>query len=377
MASKRRNMFHKNKTQETTEKVQLNLSVVGVQDRRKMASKLRNMFYQNKKQETTEIGTPSFCNYTGIPAVGEAKITPTSPALNLMHQNRLRLLAITRGCPEVTPDPLGGVFSGHHSILIPPTELESNPSLWLAALSQHRVRDTFCSYEVMGYCTEELKSSVESLKTKLGSLRNVRWCIAVGGCGRARQNVLANFSRTFAPLGLKESAVAASFGCRANVAISVQNASSREPMRIYVDRKELRNDRVRIVKKSSADAECLVESGQLLPAVRLAVVNPETGRLCSSYHIGEIWVDSEHNTRNYVSPRRVQPISKDNVSRCSPDRGDTLRMVLADSDHPERQYARTGYLGFVLELDQESTETLEETDERSEAMLHPYMDNGG
>lgn len=30
------------------------------------------------------------------------------------------------------------VYSGHQSILIPPTEIETNPALWLTALSQHK-----------------------------------------------------------------------------------------------------------------------------------------------------------------------------------------------------------------------------------------------
>jgi len=38
------------------------------------------------------------------------------------------------------------IYSGHHSILIPPSEVETNPALWLSAVSQYRVRDTFCSY---------------------------------------------------------------------------------------------------------------------------------------------------------------------------------------------------------------------------------------
>lgn len=41
---------------------------------------------------------------------------------------------------------LSSVYSGHHTILIPPSEVEANPALWLTAVSQYRVRDTFCSY---------------------------------------------------------------------------------------------------------------------------------------------------------------------------------------------------------------------------------------
>lgn len=56
------------------------------------------------------------------------------------------------------------VYSGHQSILIPPVELESNPALWLLAVSQMRVRDTFCSYSVMELCTKGLGLQTEALK---------------------------------------------------------------------------------------------------------------------------------------------------------------------------------------------------------------------
>lgn len=56
------------------------------------------------------------------------------------------------------------VYSGHQSILIPPVELETNPALWLLAVSQLRVRDTFCSYSVMELCTKGLGLQTEALK---------------------------------------------------------------------------------------------------------------------------------------------------------------------------------------------------------------------
>lgn len=61
---------------------------------------------------------------------------------------------------------LCSVYSGHQSILIPPVELESNPALWLLAVSQLRVRDTFCSYSVMELCTKGLGLQTEALKVR-------------------------------------------------------------------------------------------------------------------------------------------------------------------------------------------------------------------
>lgn len=59
---------------------------------------------------------------------------------------------------------LNSVYSGHHTILIPPSEVEINPSVWLTAVSQYKVRDTFCSYSVMELCTKGLGSSIQQLK---------------------------------------------------------------------------------------------------------------------------------------------------------------------------------------------------------------------
>ncbi|MEQ2163941.1 DIP2 disco-interacting protein 2 C [Goodea atripinnis] len=61
---------------------------------------------------------------------------------------------------------LCSVYSGHQSILIPPVELETNPALWLLAVSQLRVRDTFCSYSVMELCTKGLGLQTEALKVR-------------------------------------------------------------------------------------------------------------------------------------------------------------------------------------------------------------------
>ena len=33
---------------------------------------------------------------------------------------------------------IDSIYAGHHSILIPPAELEINPTLWLSAVSQNK-----------------------------------------------------------------------------------------------------------------------------------------------------------------------------------------------------------------------------------------------
>uniref|UniRef100_A0A914XY41 AMP-dependent synthetase/ligase domain-containing protein n=1 Tax=Panagrolaimus superbus TaxID=310955 RepID=A0A914XY41_9BILA len=143
---------------------------------------------------------------------------------------------------------LSSVYSGHHSILIPPSEVETNPSLWLSIVSQHKVRDTFCSYSVMENCVRELAAQVPTLKEKGVNLSCLRTCVAVAE-ERPRVSLCNAFSKLFSPLGLNPRVVSTSFGGRVNPAICMQGAASPDPSIVYVDAWALRNDRITLVEK--------------------------------------------------------------------------------------------------------------------------------
>jgi len=124
---------------------------------------------------------------------------------------------------------LSSVYSGHHSILIPPSEVEVNPALWLTAVSQFKVRDTFCSYGVMELCTKGLGTSVNLLKQRNVNLACVRTCVVVAE-ERPRIALTNSFSKLFSALGLSPRAVSTSFGCRVNVAICLQVRNPRSTL---------------------------------------------------------------------------------------------------------------------------------------------------
>ena len=56
------------------------------------------------------------------------------------------------------------IYSGHQSILLPPSELENNPEVFLQMLSQHKCRDVFINYNVMKICVDQLAPQVPHLK---------------------------------------------------------------------------------------------------------------------------------------------------------------------------------------------------------------------
>ncbi|XP_054750065.1 disco-interacting protein 2 homolog C-like isoform X1 [Lytechinus pictus] len=233
---------------------------------------------------------------------------------------------------------LSSVYSGHQSILIPPTEIETNPALWLTALSQHKVRDTFCSYSVMEICTKGLGQSVSTLKTRGILLSAVRYCVVVAE-ERPRVALTNSFSKLFSSLGLSPRAVSTSFGCRVNMAIALQGASSPDPTTVYVDTRALRNDRVTIVEKGSPHSLCVMESGKILPGVKVVIAHPETMGQCADSHLGEIWVSSPHNSCGYFTIYGDESLHNDHF---------TAQLRTGET---HGTFARTGYLGFLKRTD--------------------------
>jgi len=158
---------------------------------------------------------------------------------------------------------------------------------------------------------------------------------------RPRINLTTAFSTLFSGLGLSPRAVSTSFGSRANVAICTQGASTPEASSVYVDTKALRNDRVTLVERGSPHSLCLLESGKILPGVKVVIANPETKGMCADSHLGEIWVNSPHNGSGYfMTGEDSQTEDRFNAKLTTGGLGETGVM-----------YARTGYLGFIKRTD--------------------------
>ncbi|XP_063284226.1 disco-interacting protein 2 homolog B isoform X1 [Pelobates fuscus] len=245
---------------------------------------------------------------------------------------------------------LCGVYSGHQSILIPPMELESNLFLWLSAVSQYKIRDTFCSYSVMEMCSKGLGNQIEVLKTKGINLSSVRTCVVVAE-ERPRVTLTYSFSKLFKDIGLSPRAVSTTFGSRVNTAICLQGTSGPDPTTVYVDLKSLRHDRVRLVERGSPQSLLLLESGKILPGVTVIIVNPETKGPLGDSHLGEIWVNSPHTASGYYTIYDSESLQADHFN---------TKLSFGDT---QTLWARTGYLGFVRR-----TELTDASGERHDAL---------
>uniref|UniRef100_A0A671M5J7 Disco-interacting protein 2 homolog Bb n=1 Tax=Sinocyclocheilus anshuiensis TaxID=1608454 RepID=A0A671M5J7_9TELE len=252
-------------------------------------------------------------------------------------------------------DPYCGLgFNGyecHQSILIPPMELEISLTLWLGTLSQYRIRDTFCSYSVMELCTKGLGGQTDILKARGVNLSCVRSCVVVAE-ERPRLALTHSFSKLFKDIGLSMRAVSTAFGSRVNLAICLQGTTGPDPSTVYVDMKSLRHDRVRLVERGAPQSLPLMESGTILPGVRVIIVNPETRGPLGDSHLGEIWVNSPHNATEYYTIYGEENLQADHFN---------TKLSFGD---PQTLWARTGYLGFV-----KRTELTDSSGDRHDALF--------
>ncbi|CAJ0561971.1 unnamed protein product, partial [Mesorhabditis spiculigera] len=229
---------------------------------------------------------------------------------------------------------LSSVYSGHHTTLVPPAEVEATPSLWLQTVSNNKMRDTFTSHTVVEICVKELAPQIAQLKEKGLNLASVRTCVIVAE-ERPRVPLLSAFTTLFGSVGLSSRSVSTSFGCRVCPAICMQGASGPDPAQIWVDGRALRHDRVSVVGKGAPHSIALVETGKLLPGVRVAIANPETRGLCADSHLGEIWVAGPH-----CADGTIERQSHNDMFEARLTTGDT-----------KTRWARTGYLGLVRQTD--------------------------
>ncbi|XP_018420128.1 PREDICTED: disco-interacting protein 2 homolog A isoform X5 [Nanorana parkeri] len=255
---------------------------------------------------------------------------------------------------------LCSIYSGHQSILVPPLELESNASLWLSAVSQYKVRVTFCSYSVMEMCTRGLGTQTGTLKSRGVNLSCVRTCMVVAE-ERPRIALAQSFSKLFKDLGLSTRAVSTTFGCRVNVAICLQpnrlgkladqGTAGPDPTTVYVDMRALRHDRVRLVERGSPHSLPLMESGKILPGVKVIIAHTETKGPLGDSHLGEVWVSSPHNANGYYTVYGEEALHADHFN---------ARLSFGDT---QTVWARTGYLGFLRR-----TELTDASGERHDAL---------
>lgn len=106
-----------------------------------------------------------------------------------------------------------------------------------------------------------------------------------------------------------------------------------EPIELWLDTRALRRGLVYPVDPDTDPSALLVQDSGMVPvSTQIAIVNPETCRLCHIGEYGEIWVQSEACVKSFYG---------------SKDAFDTERFSGRTADGSNLTYVRTGDLGFL------------------------------
>ncbi|KAF2757134.1 acetyl-CoA synthetase-like protein [Pseudovirgaria hyperparasitica] len=221
---------------------------------------------------------------------------------------------------------LMGIFLAAPTYLVSPVDFAANPQILFQTLSRYKIKDTYATSQMLDHAIGHGAGK----NTGLHELRN----LMISTDGRPRAEVYQKVRLHFAGAGLDRTAINTIYSHVLNPMVASRSYMCIEPIELWLDMNMLRRGLVVPVDPDTEPFALLVQDSGMVPvSTQLAIVNPETNRLCLVGEYGEIWVQSEANAHCFYGSK--DPIDYERLN------GRTV-----DGD-PEVRYVRTGDLGFL------------------------------
>ncbi|KAI9741742.1 MAG: hypothetical protein M1834_000128 [Cirrosporium novae-zelandiae] len=265
-------------------------------------------------------------------------------AVELGHQNILGICKVQKetcqmtssrpvlGCVRST-NGLGfihtclmGIYAGAPTYLVSPVDFAQNPQSLFLTLSRYKIKDTYATYQMLDHAMVQLSGKGFTLH----ELKNMMICTET----RPRVDIFQRVRVHFAATGLDRTAINTIYSHVLNPMIASRSYMCIEPIELWLDPQALRRGLVYPVDPDQeSNALLLQDSGMVPVSTQIAIVNPETCRLCHVGEYGEIWVQSEACVNSFYMSK--EPFDAERFN------GRTV-----DGD-PHVTYVRTGDLGFL------------------------------
>lgn len=217
------------------------------------------------------------------------------------------------------------LYLGIPSILLSPLAFLQKPIRWLQAISHYRATTSGGPNFAYDLCARKVKPK------QLATLDLSSWDVAFTGAEPIRGETLEQFAAKFGCCGFRKEAFYPCYGM-AEATLFVSGGLKTEPPHICsVEGKALEQNSGIPTSRSALDVRKLVGCGQAWLDQKIAIVDPESSRLCPANQVGEIWVSGASIAQGYW--RRVQETEQ------------TFNAYLADTGCGP--FLRTGDLGFL------------------------------
>ncbi|KAI9675673.1 MAG: hypothetical protein M1817_001040 [Caeruleum heppii] len=221
---------------------------------------------------------------------------------------------------------LMGVFVGAPTYLVSPVDFAQNPLSLFLTLSRYKIKDTYATSQMLDHAMNVMQGKGFTLH----ELKN----LMISTEGRPRVDVFQKVRLHFAATGLDRTAINTIYSHVLNPMIASRSYMCIEPIELWLDTRHLRRGLVRPVDPDEDPSALLVQDSGMVPvSTQIAIVNPESCRLCHIGEYGEIWVQSEACVKGFYGSKDAFDAERFN--------GRTV-----DGD-PHVRYVRTGDLGFL------------------------------
>ena len=204
------------------------------------------------------------------------------------------------------------IYLGIPSILMSPLAFIQKPVRWLQAISKYRATTSGGPNFAYDLCVEKVKPE-QFEKLDLSS-----WEVAFNGAETVRSQTLEQFFKKFAPCGFRSRAFYPCYGMAETTLFATGGLKTKEP--ITREFKEL-------------ESNSLVGCGKSWRDHQIVIVDPQTKTCCNSGEIGEIWISGNSVAKGYWNQTQL---SRETFFATCREMG-------------EKQFLRTGDLGFLVE----------------------------
>ncbi|WP_028400711.1 fatty acyl-AMP ligase [Ectobacillus panaciterrae] len=222
---------------------------------------------------------------------------------------------------------LATIYSGAHCVLMSPLDFLQRPIRWLQTIHEYKATISGGPNFAYDLCVRkigpELKQSLD-LRT---------WGLAFNGAEPIRFETMDRFSKSFECCGFRRESFYPCYGLAESALFVTGGLKSKDVSVDLLDRRALEQGNALPISNEDDSAVKIVNCGTSGVDHTVKIVNPETGVVCSSNMIGEIWINGASVASGYWN----NPEATDSVFQA--------RL----SDAGEEFYLRTGDLGYMTE----------------------------
>jgi acyl-CoA synthetase (AMP-forming)/AMP-acid ligase II len=215
------------------------------------------------------------------------------------------------------------LYAGITSVLMAPAAFVARPVRWLEAIAQNGGTVSIAPNFAYDLCLQEIDDA------DCAGLDLSRWAVAGCGAEPIRMETLNGFVDRFARYGLRPKSVCPFYGlAEATLLVSGGPVGIGQTAAV-VSSEALRRNQLR-APANPDDAYAVPSCGTPSPEHDILIVDPESGQLCATDAVGEIWIDGSTTGPGYWR-----------------NTAESARVFDARLAGGEGPFLRTGDLGFV------------------------------